>query len=42
MTKFDVSTILTGQVMDCEINVIGKAIFADPVTYQSFVKVATN
>jgi len=35
VTKFDVSTILTSQVMDCQIHEIGKAIrplFADLVT----------
>jgi len=31
--KFDVNTTLTSQVMDCQILVIGKALFTDPVTY---------
>jgi len=36
VTKFDVSTILKSQVMDCQIHVIEKAIrslFADTVTF---------
>jgi len=35
VTKFDVSPILTNQLMDCQIHEIGKAIrpfFTDPVT----------
>ena len=35
MTKFQAGTMLTSQVMDCKIHVIGKAtrsLFADPVT----------
>ena len=36
MIKCQVSTILTSQVMDCQVHAIGKAtrpLFADPVTY---------
>ena len=36
MTKFQDGTILTSQVMDCQVHAIGKAIrplFADPVTF---------
>jgi len=35
VTKFDFSTVLTSQVMDCQIHAIGKGIrplFAGPVT----------
>jgi len=35
VTKFDVSSLLVSQVMDCQMHVIGKVIrfFTDPVTY---------
>ena len=36
VTKFQASTILTSQVVDCQVHTIGKAIrsfFADLVTY---------
>jgi len=38
VTKFDVSTTLTSQVMDCQIHETGKAIlFANLVTYAVYL-----